>query len=55
MSKKKETKKSKLERINIKMTKEELAILTRRAARHTEGNLSAWLRTAGLKYTPLLK
>ena len=43
---------TKLERINVKLKKDVLATLQKKADRYAEGNLSAWLRVAGLKYVP---
>lgn len=46
---------TKLERLNIKMTKSERAALDKKAKKFCKGNLSLWLRTSGLKYTPPVK
>jgi hypothetical protein len=43
-------KKSDMISINIKMTREELDALKLKARRPAHGNLSAWLRHAGLRY-----
>lgn len=46
---------TKLERLNIKMTKAVREALEKKAKKFCNGNLSLWLRTAGLKYTPPVK
>lgn len=47
--------KTKLEVVNIKMTKTELYLIRSKATRLTEGNVSAYLRLAALKYVPAKK
>lgn len=44
--------KTKLERLNIKVTASEREELQAKADRHFDGNLSALLRKAGLVYVP---
>lgn len=36
----------------IKLTAEQRALLQKRANHHTDGNVSEWLRLAGLKFKP---
>lgn len=43
---------TKLEVFYFKMTMRERKLLTARAKKYNEGNLSGWLRLAGLKYIP---
>lgn len=50
MNKKVQT--EKVERVNLKLKKEDLIQLKKKAKRHTEGNLSEWMRLSGLKYVP---
>lgn len=38
--------------VPVKMTDKEKKALQARADKHTGGNLSLWLRLAGLKYIP---
>lgn len=47
--------KTKLEVVNIKMQLPERTTLEAKAKRYAGGNLSAWLRLAGLKYIPIKK
>ncbi len=47
--------KTKLEVVNIKMTLEEREALQERADLFCDGNLSAYLRGAGLEYVPRKK
>ena len=47
--------KTKLEVVNIKMQLPERKALEAKAKRFAAGNLSAWLRLAGLKYIPTKK
>jgi hypothetical protein len=49
---KKKPVKSALQVVNIKLTPATRALLIKKAKRHTEGNLSEWLRLAGLAYIP---
>lgn len=44
--------KDKLKLVTLKMTKAEHSALIKQAKVYTHGNLSAWLRRAGLKYVP---
>jgi hypothetical protein len=46
-------KKDELVVVNIKMTEEQRDKLILIACKYTRGNLSAWLRHAGLRYTPV--
>lgn len=43
---------SKLKIVNIKVGGKDRSSLTAKAKAHAKGNLSAWLRYAGLRYTP---
>lgn len=51
-TKKKPRNQDRLIPINIKLTPKEHALLMKRANWWAMGNLSAWLRYAGLKYLP---
>lgn len=46
---------TKLKVINLKARPAERKLLLQKAKLYADGNLSLWLRTAGLKYTPLKK
>lgn len=41
-----------VERFGLKLLKQEREVLTARAKRFANGNLSAWLRYAGMHYKP---
>lgn len=45
-------KKEKLTLINIKVSEEDRKLLMSQAKRYADGNLSAWLRYAGIHYVP---
>lgn len=47
-------KKEKLTLINIKVSEKDRKRLMIQAKRYAEGNLSAWLRYAGINYVPWL-
>lgn len=51
-SKKAVVKRAKLGVVNVKMTEAWHDRLVKIARRHADGNLSAWLRHAGSRYTP---
>jgi hypothetical protein len=48
----KKKKRSKLVVVNVKMSVADRMSLKASAKRHAKGNLSAWVRHAGRKYTP---
>ncbi len=52
MKKKSKAKKSKLVVVNVKMSRAERALLKSYAKRFAKGNLSAWVRHSGHRYTP---
>ena len=48
-------KKKKLEKLklrNVKLSPRDERLLQAKAKKHADGNLSAWLRHAGMRYTP---
>lgn len=47
--------KEKLELLNIKVSAKVKKQLTSKAKKYADGNLSNWLRQAGLKYIPVAK
>lgn len=44
--------KSNLSLLNIKVSPEDRKLLVRAAKKHANGNISAWLRTAGMYFKP---
>ncbi len=50
--KKKTKARKRLAVINVKLSRETLRFLRSRARKYAKGNLSAFLRQCGLKYTP---
>lgn len=52
LKKKKIKKPAKLEVINLKLTKHQHKAILAMAKRFAQGNMSAWLRAAGLGYVP---
>jgi len=53
--KKSKPKKEKLQVINLKITSADRKAILAMAKRYAKGNLSAWLRAAGLEYIPSKK
>lgn len=49
---KKQKRTSPLSLMNLKVSKSDRAALLANANRYMKGNLSAWLRTAGMKFKP---
>lgn len=54
-AKKVASKKEKLDVINLKITRADRKAIQAMAKRYAKGNLSAWLRAAGLEYIPSRK
>lgn len=52
LAKKSKPKKEKLPVINLKITSADRKAILANAKRYAKGNLSAWLRAAGLEYIP---